>query len=128
MSEKLRGTGRTTRMLQAAITSVIGGGYAFVIMGHGSHIDYARKILAELDPGGNDAVDKYYTSHGGQIALYSIWERAFDPRDCRVLGAHPSCKVFVDHEAPECLFGLLLNKANEWNTRHTEQVAELDHD
>lgn len=114
MELELRRTGRTQRMLMAALESVRDGGYAFVMCNDKQQSDNVLRRLATMTPG-RIASTKFYPASGGQLSVETPESVRFDWDHLHVTGAHSSCRVFVDHYAIEQRFGRLFRIMHEWD-------------
>ena len=85
--EKLRGTGRTTRMIEKAKELALEGRAVYILSANLDEQKRIRKLL-----GNNDLGISVETSNS--ISTFR-WETM------SLLGAHPNCVVLVDHYAVE---------------------------
>lgn len=109
-----RRIGRTTRMLQAAITAAQDGEYVVVIAGHESQrLQLANTALAMVD--GNVTMLGHGDFNIGKGKLIFELPNSFDWRQMRPTGAHPSVRTFVDHHAIELNWGSLLREYHRWD-------------
>jgi hypothetical protein len=103
-----RATGRTTRMLQAALQAHTEGYDVYVVTSPGmvSHFKHFYKD----DPGIKVVAAPSNIDSTGN----------FDWRTCSLRVAHPSCRVFVDHHCIERAFGAMLK---EWHRYDLQEPA-----
>ena len=94
--DRKRCTGRTTRMLGAAMEALAAGRAIYVIMDEDSTRRYKK--------------DQRYA--GLRFETWASMSTSIDAEHLRMrTGAHPNCVLFVDHYAIEQRFGALLR---EW--------------
>jgi hypothetical protein len=106
MEDKLRGTGRTTRMIKEAIR-LSGKGHAVTVIGHDwQHARMLQSMLDSLDPSGS----------------YDIKiERAddlpqFDWRLLKASGAAPNERFLVDHWTIESRYRVMLEMLRQFDS------------
>lgn len=99
-----RGSGRTTRMLSEAKTLVETGRAVYVIAANQQHVE----LLKSSDIG------KECLELGVKFETPSS-PGNFDWREMRLLGAHPSCAVLVDHYTIECHFAKVLEMLHRFD-------------
>lgn len=116
---RLRGTGRTKRMLHAAIGEARKGEYVIVIVAHvHQKNDLYQQLLkyAGTRPT-NIETGKVYFDEGGSISFLYRDEEGFDFYSGRKPGAHPDCKIFADHYALEMECGWALQEWARWSLK-----------
>ena len=94
--ESKRMTGRTTRMLEEAVRAAKEGHAVYVVMA-----DQRQIAMYRASPRYKGI--KFETFDGLRLSL--------DIETLRMRGAHPNCRLFVDHYAIERRFGALIR---EW--------------
>lgn len=112
-----RGTGRSTRLLKEAIRiATEGHRYCFVIVANKDSRAHLQKQCAEMCDGRIGGDMKVYPKAGGQISFETPESNgAFDWRQLKYPGAHPSCEVLIDHFAIESQWGFFINTLeSEW--------------
>jgi len=103
-----RQTGRTTRMLTEAFKLAKEGKAVYVIAANHGHIFQMEEMADRLFGAGEASAlgVKFETS----ASLPS-----FDFRTMQLKGAHPSCRVFVDHWAIESKYARMLNELHRFD-------------
>ena len=97
----LKGTGRTTRMLQEAIQCSKEGRAVYVVAATQQHMRQLQKMC-----GADGLFIKFET-------LGSLSD--FDFINMRSIGAHPNCLFFIDHYAIECKFAKMLEVLHKYD-------------
>lgn len=112
-----RRTGRTTRMIEAAIKSVAGGNYAYIIAADTQHRDYLWEMCKKLseDPSPFSTPVRCYPKTGGAITLLTSYDELWCWEKRQVIGAIPSFKIFIDHYTIECRYGDIINLWELWD-------------
>lgn len=97
-----RRTGRSTRMLQAALEQARQGRAVYVVAATEAHVTQLMEQLHELCPGWRQLGIKVesYLDLGTQLHLCPT---------PMLRGAHPNCRVLVDHYAIEHYFGHIVD-------------------
>ena len=116
--EEHRGTGRTTRMMQAAIAEASKGRYVFVVMANVSQIQNQKDWVLDEFASVTKSVGGmkiYIADKGGCIQFDTIYSRQFKPESLSFIGAHPKCQVFVDHYAIESRYAKLLSQLHRFD-------------
>ena len=96
-----RGSGRTTRMLEYVVkcaAETTKGRYMFVFC-HSQQRARELQIHCAKQCDGKIAGTKVYPPEGGEINFAATTEAGWDWQHMRPIGAHPSCKIVVDHYA-----------------------------
>lgn len=103
--DRLRGTGRTTRMLFRAKELSDQRRAVYIV----THNDvYARALTEEIT--------KLFGDTGHGIKVEPLCDlRNFDMTTMRLRGAHPNCVVLVDHFAIEFNFGAMLDELHAYD-------------
>jgi len=105
-----RQTGRTTRMLEAAVKAASEGRAVYVIMADDAEVQRAKRILIRILSPRMVAID-WKCPLGISVEPMRNWEPLTEmPR-----GAHPNCRLFVDHYAIERRHSALLDMLHEWD-------------
>ncbi len=107
MVDKLRHTGRTTRMLDESKKLAREGRAIYVLAANENEQRRIAKLLGNENP---------YDNEFG-IKVETQWSLGnFDWRTFSLLGAHPNCIVLVDHYTIEQLIGQrLLNELHRFD-------------
>lgn len=119
-------TGRTTRATEEAIKLAEYGYYVFFIIGTQRLMQVEeRRILKaaaekglQLQPVGCGKI--YVGGRGGSIQIMHVTSEEIDRETFRVRGSHPSCKVIVDPEAMERLYGAQLRAYHKYDEGQTD--------
>jgi hypothetical protein len=90
--DKLRRTGRTTRMLEEAKKLAEGGRAVYIVAANKKHQLQLAKLLGDGNP--------YSCVSGIKVETENSLSN-FDWETLSLKGAHPNCVVFVDHFAIE---------------------------
>ena len=102
--QKLRHTGRTTRMLEHAKQLALAGRAVYVIADNERDI---RRLEAEcFKTGASNLGIKFETPNS---------PGNFDWEQMRLIGAHPNCVVLVDHHAIEDRFSMVLDMLHAYD-------------
>lgn len=123
-----RRTGRTTRMLQDAIKMAVMGHAVYVLCGteqdviNMKDLVSSRKDLSDVING--------FKHDDGSIGLNIKFEsfksiggsEMIDWNKSKLINAHPSCKLLIDHRVYECQFGELLENY------HLYDLQTITHD
>lgn len=104
-----RQTGRTTRMLQAAIEAARAGRAVYVVAADHNHVRYMLDMLQDLIQ-----VDDRRLLNSIKIET-PVQLGNFDYMTLGLRGAHPNCKVFVDHFTLERLFPAIIQAFHEFD-------------
>lgn len=108
--QKLRGTGRTTRMLEHAKKLALAGRAVYVIAD--SERDCRRLEIECFKTGEPNLGIKFETPDSlGNF----VWE------EMRLRGAHPNCVVLVDHHAIEDRFARVLEMLHAYDEPSVEE-------
>lgn len=102
--ESLKGTGRTTRMLQEAIKLSEQGRAVYVVAVSHPHAARLQHVLDEMAGRANHGI-KVETAQ----ALGFSWEQL------RVPGAHDNCVFLIDHGAIEWQFSRVLAELHRFD-------------
>lgn len=113
-----RKTGRTQRMLEAAVAAIRGGeSYVFVVAASRQHAEELAERLASMVPGsGVTAGSKVYPRDGGQIAVETAHEIGLQWATGRHRG-FVGIPVYADHYAIEQACGWALDQHAQWGGR-----------
>lgn len=103
--EKLRKTGRTTRMLQEAISFAKQGRAVYVIAGSADHRNQLEKRISDLCYG--------LTNLGIKVEYPA--PHNFDWDYLRLKGAHPNCVVLIDHHTIERRYAAILHELHRYD-------------
>ena len=114
----LRGTGRTTRMLEMAIAEARKPQYVMVVAANQRDADRLKEQCAKM-LGRKPSGPKVYLAadgepYGGEITFDPV-DGEFDWKTLRVRGAYPTIPVFVDHFAIEAEFGHILRELHRYD-------------
>lgn len=101
----LRNTGRTTRMLDAAVAAAIAGRAVYVFVLETS-IAYAHSKLNEAERLGVVSVGRFVDGAG--IKIETMRGDTLDLQTMRMRGAHPNVVFFVDHAVIEQRYAAML--------------------
>ena len=112
-----RRTGRTTRMLEEAISVAKEGKYVIVV---GANAEQAKSLQAQAATmaGEEMTATKIYIDGGpGQITFESCQmnRQPFDWQSLRLQGAFPTIPTFMDHFAFENTFAKAIHEAHRWD-------------
>lgn len=100
----LRGTGRTTRMIEYAILQAKNGRAVYVLAATESHANYLRRTAGEK---ASLLGVKFGTSESfGNV----------DWQNMKLKNAHPNCVLIADHYAIESKFRVMLNMLHKYDT------------
>lgn len=113
-----RQTGRTQRMLEAAVAAIRGDEpYVFVVAASRQHAEELAERLASMVPGSRvTAGSKVYLAGGGQIAVETAHEIGLQWATGRHRG-FVSVPVYADHYAIEQACGWALDQHARWGGR-----------
>lgn len=101
---KDRQTGRTTRMIQAAVKAAINGSKVHIIVHSLREVDRIRRVLHDmhasaLDISVSPPADPWWS----------------DDDTLRPRGVHPDAKVFIDHHAVRERYSNILDMYHRWD-------------
>lgn len=101
-------TGRTTRMLQAAIDAVEEGKAVYVVGATLLHAHQLREHALVTFPGQWQRIERI---------KFESWDSVgnLDPATMRLRGAWPNVRVLADHAAIACEFGALLKEYHAYD-------------
>lgn len=112
-----RRTGATTRMVDAAIISFLTGKNVYIITGNTQTKQYIQHMIIHDERilnAHNCKISKTdICLRGSYIRIITGDNQCFNIKNARIYGMRDDC-VFVDHRAPEQLFGMFLKKASEY--------------
>lgn len=118
MFEEKRQTGRTTRMLEAAIKTASKGYYVIVICATAHDTEMlaikTREML-KYHSGGQTKIYSESWRPGGQISFDSCNLDQWNWRLLIMTNAHSSCKYYIDHAAIEITFNGMLHELFRWD-------------
>lgn len=98
-------TGRTTRMLEAAIAASKAGHAVYVVTHTENHTKVLRSMLGAIN---NAFVSRINFETPEMLGN-------FDIETCALRRAHPNCKVFVDHSLIEARYRALLDHLHAYD-------------
>jgi hypothetical protein len=107
-------------MAWAALDYASTGGYAFVIVANKMDRDRWLRWLPSI-ASGRIAGPKFYPDSGGQISVETPATVMFDWDHLEVVGAHRSCRVFVDHFAIEQRYAAALRELHAYDQAPSAQ-------
>lgn len=105
----MRGSGKTTQMIEDALRLAYQGEYVFVVAANLFHLRQLREMIFARDPLTeiSEQLNKIYIGfNGGSITLTHIGDRHVDLYFGRYTGAYPSCVFLADHLTLECYLEL----------------------
>lgn len=103
-------TGRTTRLLQEAINQAHKGKYVFVVAQDNTHRrDLCLQCAIMCKGKITERTMKCYPKKGGQITFETPESVQIDWERMKVISAHPSCLVLVDHYTLEIRFSAVID-------------------
>jgi hypothetical protein len=108
-----RNTGRTTRMLEAAIESAEGGEYVCVV---GRDQQQAKHL--QLQVAGMTGTEPFATKvrvGDGTITFEAVTEKTWNWHLLRHQGMFPTVPVFLDHYALEGQFAHIIEAFHRWD-------------
>ena len=108
-----RGSGRTTRMLAAAIEEARTGKYVMVFAANTQQAEALQKRAAEM--AGTKPYATKIAVDGGEITFESVEEGQWDWESWRARGAFPAIPIYVDHHAIETRYGRALVEWSRWD-------------
>lgn len=97
-----RRSGRSTRMVRKAIQA-IQEGYAVYILS--TNTPHMRELVSQISRTGMF----HLTREPKYETLDSIGRENIDWKNTKIIGAHSSCKLFIDHQVYEQLFSHLID-------------------
>lgn len=100
----LRRTGRTTRMIKNAGSAALDGHAVYIICATARDIPHFERLVVDLG----------YDGLGIKVGSPSDLSN-FDWETMTLRGAHPNCKVFVDHYAIEIRFSRMLAELHRYD-------------
>ena len=106
-------TGRTTRMLEAAIEMAKGGEYVAVVARDQEHAKHLQLQVA-----GMTATEPFATKvriGDGEITFEAVTQDTWNWHSLRHQGMFPTVPVFLDHYAIEGQFGHLIEAFHRWD-------------
>ena len=106
-----RGSGRTSRMLEDAINQASKGRAVYILCPN--DIRYHQRLAAYICQQKNISPDVFNGLKFETIA--SIGERNINWERREMLGAHPNCKLFIDHHVFAQKFSYILDGFHEYD-------------
>lgn len=103
--DSLRQTGRTTRMVNAAIKAAQAGRAVYIVAATDHERKYIECIIERL------GFDRYRLG----IKVEHPAPHNLEWKIMKLRGAHPNCEVFVDHHAIEVQFRQVLNELHRYD-------------
>lgn len=120
-------TGRTTRAVAEAINLAEAGYYVFFVTGSASPHHTVLHLLSTAMRAGTQPKDVgcakvYIGSRGGSVQVMHVQSTEFNSETLTVRGAHPSCRVVIDPNAMEYMFGLQLRAYHKYDKEPTDEA------
>lgn len=97
-----RRSGRSTRLVRAAIEAIQNGRAVYILCTNKEHM---KSLVEQV----NRAEMRYLTIQPKYETLESIGIENIDWKTTQIIGAHPNCKLFIDHQVYEQLFSHFIN-------------------
>ena len=113
VTDSKRRTGRTYRMLVAAIDEARKGKYVMVFAASQAQAEALQKQAAELT--GTKSYATMIAVDGGEITFESVAGGQWDWDLWRARGAFPTIPVYVDHHAIENRYAKALAEWTRWD-------------
>lgn len=117
-------SGRTTRMLLKAMVLAAEGRAVYVLCAHQASLEHTKDLLAKM-------YEKARRDVPGNIK-FETWDTLrghLDIENVRLRGAHPNCRLLVDHHFYEHHFGFALLGYHQWDrTSESQDWVETDWD
>ncbi len=115
----LKGTGRTTRMLEAAIASARKPQYVMVVAANQRDADRLKEQCATMLNRKISGPKVYLAAdgepYGGEITFERVQDRDWDWRTMTFRGSYPTIPVHVDHNAIEQEYGHILRELHRYD-------------